>query len=192
MSERGEATLLSVLLVTVLAGLVLLCSLELQRAFHLLQKRTKVFLCAKEVKGEIRQHLRFMGRTNWGIKNTHRAGLIALFIPGLQGAAMEGQKIKKLLIQLQTLELVSYLKKLAALRAKGCSLDPQIFITPYRIGSGVHQRDTSGQAILRETAWDYYFIQKPYSLKLAFSNSGLKIESSASGGTWSSHSSSAW
>lgn len=199
MNERGEATLISVMIVALLTGLVLLCSLELQRSFQLLQKRTHLFLCVKETKAEIKNHLRLMGRTNWGIKNIHRVGIIALFIPGLQGAAMEAEKMKKLLIQLQTFELISYLKKIHDLKSKGCPLDPRTLITPFKIGASLHERDINEKAILRDSSWSYLFIHGPYSIKLEFSEARLerldpkiKIISSEKGVMLSSLSSSVW
>lgn len=199
MNQRGEMTLLSVMIIALMTGLILLCSLELQRSFKLIQKRTHLFLCVKETKGEIKNHLQFMGRTNWAIKNVHRAGIIAIFIPGLQGAALKAEKMKKLLIQLQTFELISYLKKINDLRAKGCPLDPRTLITPFKIGASLHQRDSAQKAILRDSSWSYLFIQGPYSVKLEFTDARLerldpkiKITSSEKGVTLSSLWSSAW
>lgn len=199
MNQRGEITLLSVMIIALMTGLILLCSLELQRSFQLLQKRTHLFLCVKEAKGEIKNHLQFMGRTNWAIKNVHRVGIIALFIPGLQGVALKAEKMKKLLIQLQTLELISYLKKIHGLKAKGCPLDPRTFITPFKIGASLHERDAAQKAILRDSSWSYLFIQGPYIVKLEFTDAHLerldpnvKITSSEKGVTLSSLWSSAW
>ncbi len=166
MNQKGEVTLLSMLLILTLSGLVLLSSLELRKSFHLLEKRTHLFLCVKETKSEFHYFMQFMGRTNWGIKNINRAGLIMLFIPGLQGASMEAEKLKKLLQRSQEFRLVSYLKTLNDLRAKSCPLDPRMFITPFKLGTRLFQRNAGGAAILRETKWTYYFLSKPYLLQI--------------------------
>lgn len=166
MNQRGEVTLLSVLIVFALTSIILLCSLELQKSFRLLQKRTHLFLCVKETKGEVHTFMKFMGRTNWAIKNINRASLIMAFIPGLQGAALDAQKAKKYLQYIQEARVVSYLKTLSDLKLKDCPLDPRMLITPLKLGSRVLKRDGEGAAILRKKEWDYYFFSKPYFLSL--------------------------
>ena len=166
MNEKGEITLLGSIIVLTLSSLILLCSLELQKSFNLLQKRTHLFLCAKETKGEVHHFMKFMGRTNWAIKNINRLSLVMVFIPGLQGAAMNAQKAKKYLQYIQEGTVVSYLKTLNDLRIKECPLDPRMLITPFVLGSRVLERDTDGAAILRKTKWNYYFLSKPYFLDM--------------------------
>ena len=116
--------------------------------------------------------MKFMGRTNWGIKNTNRASLIMMFIPGLQGAAMDAQKVKKYLQHAQTARLVSYLKTLSDIKRRGCPLDPRMLITPFKLGRGMIERDSLGAARLREEQWTYYFFQKPYLLDLSIKAQG--------------------
>jgi hypothetical protein len=174
MNQKGEATLLSVMILFAMSSLIVLSSLELRRSFRLLQNRTQLFLCAKETKGEIKNHLRFMGRTNWVIKNTAKAALIAVFIPGLQGAALEAEKVKKILIAAQNLELISYLKKMADLKGKGCPLDPRLLITPFELGTLGFARDENDGAILRDQHWSYLFFFKPFTLKMEFSEADLE------------------
>lgn len=161
MNQKGEVTLFSCLLLFALMSLVLLCGFELRKSYRLLEKRTELFLCTKETKGELQVFMKFMGRTNWGIKNINRASLIMLFIPGLQGAAMDAQKLKKYLIYVQNIRLISYVKTLTSLKAKGCPLDPRMFITPFS-----HKRDAEEALILRKPQWTYYFLSMPYALSL--------------------------
>jgi hypothetical protein len=97
MNQRGEALLFCILILTLLSGLLTLCGLELHRSYKQLEKRTKFFLCIKESKGELKQFLHGMGRTNWMIKNTSRAQYLFAVIPGLQGASLKARKIKKIL-----------------------------------------------------------------------------------------------
>jgi hypothetical protein len=166
MNQRGEITLASCLIIFAFSSLVLLSALELKRSYRLLEKRTKLFLCVKETKGELNQFMKFMGRTNWGIKNVNRAALIMVFIPGLQGAALDAQKIKKALQYAQEVRLVSYLKTLTDLKKRDCPLDPQMFITPFQLGSGLLARDHEGAANLRKAKWTYYFLLRPYVLAI--------------------------
>lgn len=166
MNERGEITLFCSLLIFACMGLVLLCGLELTKSFKDLEKRTELFLCAKETKGEFHSYMTFMGRTNWGIQNVNRAGLILLFIPGAQGLAMDTQKLKIYLKRIQTLKLATYLKTLSKIRKKGCPLDTRIFLTPFKLSTSGYQRDAEGAAILRSKKWNYYFLSKPYLLSL--------------------------
>jgi hypothetical protein len=162
MNQKGEVTLTSCLITLALTGLVLLSALELRQSFSLLEKRTRLFLCLKETKGEFHQFTRFMGRANWGIRNLNRASLIMLFIPGAQGGAMNAGKLKKFLQHSQEIRLISYLKTLTNLKRQGCPLDPQLFITPFQSGPSILSRDKEGAAILRKNEWTYGFLSRPY------------------------------
>ncbi len=174
MNQKGEVTLVSTLIITVLMGMVLLCALELKKSYGLLQKRTHLFLCVKETKGEFHDYMKFMGRTNWAIKNINKASLIMMFIPGLQGVAADAQKAKKYLQYVQEARLVLYLKKLADLRGRKCSTDPRMFLTPFKLGSRLLKRDAHGAAELREEKWTYYYLSKPYLLQIEINASGFE------------------
>jgi hypothetical protein len=126
----------------------------------------------KETKGELNNYMKFMGRTNWGIKNVNRASLIMMFIPGAQGAAMEAQKLKKYLQYAQEARTVSYLKTLNDLRRKSCFLDPRMFMTPVKLGSRLLQRDADGASILRNDEWTYFYFSKPYFLTIKVNATG--------------------
>lgn len=69
MNERGDITLTSLFCLILISSLLLLTTLKLRRSFDLLQRRSELFLCAKETSGELERYLTFMGRTNWGIRN---------------------------------------------------------------------------------------------------------------------------
>ena len=174
MNQRGEVSLLCVLVIFTCASLVMLSALELKKNYRLLEKRTELYLCAKETKGEIHEFMTFMGRTNWGIKNLNRASLIMIFIPGMQGAAMDAQKVKKYLKYAQNLRLVSYLKTMKSLKGKSCPLDPQLFLTPFHLGTEVFDRDSEGAAQLRKNEWTYYFLSKPYLLTLTIKGTSFE------------------
>lgn len=174
MNQKGEATLLTTLLIAVLTGIVLLCALELKKSFSQLERRTHLFLCVKETKGELHQYMKFMGRTNWAIKNINKASLIMLFIPGLQGVAADAQKAKKYLQYVQEGRTISYLKTLTSLRGRKCSTDPRMFLTPFKLGSRLLKRDAHGAAELREEKWTYYFLSKPYLLQINIEASGFE------------------
>lgn len=173
-NQKGEVTLLSCLLIFILMSIVLLCSLELRKSFKQLKKRTDLFLCVKETKGEFHHYMKFMGRTNWAIKNINQASLIMMFIPGLQGVAADAQKAKKYLQYAQEGRVVSYLKSLSSLKTKGCPVDPRMFITPFRLGTRLLKRDGHGAAELREKKWTYYYFSKPYLLSLEIDASGYE------------------
>ena len=166
MNQRGDVTLVSCLALFAMMCLVLLCSLELRKSFKLMEKRTNLFLCVKETKGEHHNFMKFMGRTNWGIKNINRASLIMMFIPGLQGVAADAQKAKKYIQYTQEVRLVSYLQSLAKLKAKSCPLDPRMLLTPFKMGERLLKRDADGAAELKEEKWTYYYFSKPYFLSL--------------------------
>src|SRR5690606_10842268 len=121
MNQRGEITLMSCFLMMILTTLVLLCGLELRKSFRLLEKRTHLYLCVKETKGEFHEFMKFMGRANWAIKNINRASLVMIFIPGLQKFALDAQKAKKYIQYVQNGRIVSYLKTLKDLKDKQCS-----------------------------------------------------------------------
>lgn len=168
MNQRGEITLTAIFCLILMSSLLTLTVLKLEKSFELLEKRSHLFLCAKETSGEMKRYLTFMGRTNWGIKNTKRASLILVFIPGMQGAAVSADKIKKILIQVQNATLVAYLKKLNDLRRKGCPIDPRVLITPFEISGITYKRDLEDAAKLRKKEWTYYLLEKPYLLELSF------------------------
>jgi hypothetical protein len=172
MNQKGEVTLFSCFLIFALMSLVLLCALDLKKSFRLLETRTHLFLCVKETKGELHNYMKFMGRTNWAIKNINRASLIMMFIPGAQGAAMDAQKLKRYIQYTQKVRTFSYLKTLNGLRSKNCSLDPRMFITPFKLGSRLLERDGDGAAILREKEWTYGYFANPYFLTLKINATG--------------------
>ncbi len=122
MNQKGETILFFVLILVVISGLFTLCGLELQRSFSLLQKRTNLFICVKQTKGEIHRYLDFMGKTNWALKNSSKAQLIATLIPGLQGIALNAEKMKKTLKHLQTGSLINYQAKILQLKIQGCQI----------------------------------------------------------------------
>lgn len=166
MKERGEATLFGILALVVLSGVLLLCSLELAKSFQLLQKRTHLFLCVKETKGELNNYLRLMGRTNWAIKNINLAKWVMIFIPGMQGVAMNADKMKEVLIQYQNISLPLYLHKLHQIKKNKCTLDPRMYMTPYELGGMGYKRGISGSAKLRKMKWTYYYLNLPYALSM--------------------------
>lgn len=173
MNQRGDMNLIFVLMVAGLTGVLILCALRLERSFHFLEKRTELFLCTKETEGELIRYLKFMGRTNWAIKNVEKAKLIMMFIPGLQGGALEAEKAKRTLMLLQTSGLIPYMKKLSELKAHGCLFDPRIFITPFILSGTGYQRGTDGTARLRSEKWTYRYVSLPYALSVEWNVTGL-------------------
>jgi hypothetical protein len=174
MNQRGEINLLFVFMVAAMTGILVLCSMRLQRSFKLLEKRTHLFLCVKETEGELKRYMTFMGRTNWALKNLQKARLVALFIPGLQGAALEGEGIKKLLISLQNLALVPYLKKVGELHSRGCPLDPRVLQTPFQLTGLGYKRALDSSARLRNEKWTYHYVSFPYALSVDWDASGFE------------------
>ncbi len=159
MNQKGEISLLAAFSLLALMGLVLLCSLELKKSFNLLEKRTELFLCTKEAKEELNLYLKFIGRTNWAIKNIRRAALVMAFIPGFQGAAGSAEKAKDFLKQAQNIRHVSYLKTLTKLTRKSCPLDPRMYKPLFKLSRG--NEDTLQ---LIEEKWGYIYFSKPYAL----------------------------
>ena len=174
MNERGEMNLFFVLMVVGLSGVMILCALRLQRSFHLLEKRTELFLCTKETEGEIHQYMKFMGRTNLALRNVQVAKFILIFIPGLQGHALAADKLKKLLVTLQNAELILYLKKMAELKTRGCPMDPRILITPFKLNATGYQRSIDKTAILRSSRWNYQYVSFPYAISVDWDARGFE------------------
>ena len=131
-------------------------------------------LCMKETKGEVHQYLKFMGRTNWALKNVTKAQLVALFIPGFQVAAVKADKLKKIIQTIQNAHLILYYKKLTELKTKSCPLDPRLFMTPFHVTLAGYKRGLKGTATLRSNEWTYYFLQKPYALGLTINVRGYE------------------
>ena len=169
MNQRGEITLLSASITFLLTLLFFLTFLELKREFSFLEKRSKLFLCAKETKEELHLYLKLMGRTNWSIENLNRVKIITLIIPGTQGVALNAERLKKMLIMLQNSSLLHYFKRLNNLKKQGCPLDPQMIKTPFKLSLNLLERNKNDAAILRSESWNYYFWLNPYLLKLKIS-----------------------
>lgn len=163
-----------VLIVACLSGVMILCALKLQRSFRMLEKRTELFLCMKETEGELTRYMKFMGRTNWALKNIEKVKLIALFVPGLQGVAADAEKAKKLLKYMQKAALVPYLKKLVALRSRGCPLDPRMVKTPFVLSGSGYARAWDDTAKLRSKKWTHHYVSLPYAISIDWNASGFE------------------
>jgi len=155
MNQRGEMLSLSTLLILVMSSFLILCSLELRKEHLELKNRSRLFLCTKEFKGELTSFMSQMGRTNWAIKNLDQLSKASLLIPGFQGVAMKSAKARKLIILYQNTLLISYLKKLGALKGKSCPIAHEIFKTPYQITFTGFIRDKLGGALLRNSHLTY-------------------------------------
>lgn len=172
-NQKGEALLFCILILVALSGLLTLCGLELQQSFGMMKKRTDLFLCVKETKGEVDLYFKTMGQINWLLKNITRAQLIAVFYPPLWPVIGNAEKLKKVAKSIQAAKLGLFYGKLKSLKTKGCPLDPQLLLNPYQIGSDYgFKRDSEGAAILRKRTWTYYFLDKPYLLTLKIDASG--------------------
>jgi hypothetical protein len=171
MNEKGEATILTIMCMVVLTSITLLCCLELRESFGLLKKRTNLFLCAKELKGEHHQHLNVMGRTNWALKNIEKLKWTSLLIPGLQTVGMNANKAKKLLENYQNIHIGLYLNTLKNLSHKNCRPDPEMFKTAYVFNSKGLERNFNGTAKKRSNKWNYTFVSTPYVLNLKIDSS---------------------
>ena len=97
-----------------------------------------------------------------------------LFIPGLQGMALEGEKLKRTLILYQNVSLIPFMKKMAELKSRGCPMDPRIFITPFQLSGSVYQRGADGIALLRSSKWTYQYVSIPYSLSVEWDGSNFE------------------
>jgi hypothetical protein len=166
-NQKGEAVLFCTLILVALSGLLTLCGLELQHHFSLMKKRTHLFLCTKETKGELDLYLKSMGRLNWLLKNISKAQAVAIFYPPLWTVVENAEKLKRVTKILQAAELARYETQISKLKARGCPIDPQLILTPYKIGTDLgFQRRHDGSAIRRKQEWTYYFLEKPYLLTL--------------------------
>jgi hypothetical protein len=166
-NQKGEAVLFCTLILVALSGLLTLCGLELQHHFSLMKKRTHLFLCAKETKGELDLYLKSVGRLNWLLKNISKAQAVAIFYPPLWTVGGNAGKLKRLAKILQGAELARYETQISKLKARSCPIDPQLILTPYKIGTDLgFQRSHDGSAVRRKQEWTYYFLEKPYLLSL--------------------------
>lgn len=166
MNQKGEVTLVASLLIFLLLGIVLICSIELKHSFNHLKRRTDLFLCVKEAKGELNQFITSIGKTNWAIKNLNRSEIILMLLPAGMVGANNLEKLKKVIIHSQDLKLFNYLKTLNDLRKKGCQLDPRMFMTPFEMNLTTFKRDINQAVTLRRNEWSYAFYKMPYLIKL--------------------------
>lgn len=166
MNQRGDCTLLGILVILAMSSLLTLTSLSLVRSFRKLKQRTNLILCLKEIKGEESQLYHFIAKTNFAIKNISRAKKVAVLIPGLQTSAMNAEAIKKIIQQSQDLRLFSHLKKMAKLKAQNCPLPFNLGQSPYQLGPKGLIRNPEGITILRKQEWNYFFYIKPYAVEM--------------------------
>lgn len=172
-NQQGEGILFCILILVVLSGLLTLCGLQLQHSFGLMKKRTDLFLCVKETKGEVDLYIKTMGQINWLLKNITRAQVIAVFYPPLWPVIGDAEKLKKVAKSIQAAKLGLFYGKLNSLKRRGCPLDPRLLINPFQLGSDYgFKRDSEGSAILRKKTWTYYFLDRPYLLTLKIDASG--------------------
>lgn len=174
MNERGEAILLSVLILALLSGLLTLCGLELQHSFGQLRKRSELFLCAKEFKGELHQHLKIMGQTNWGLKNLSKIQILSVFIPGLQGVALSGKKIKKILKGIQVASTLRYVAAVTSLTKRHCPLPPNAYRGIFKREGLQLKRGRQSEALLRSRKWTYLFYHHPYLLEMSIDATNIE------------------
>lgn len=166
-NQKGDAILFCVLILVALSGLLTLTGLRLELSLRQMEKRTELFLCVKEAKGELGVFLKTMGRLNWVLKNISRSQMVAVFIPYLWPYVGQAEELKKFVKISQEALLVSYQIKLADLMRRHCPLDPRTFPTPYELGADYgFSRTPEGAAKLKVKTWTYYFSQKPYLISL--------------------------
>ena len=156
MNQKGEITLISCLIILAFSSFILLAATELRFSFNGLKRRTELFLCTKEVKGELHQLLKFTGRTNWAIKNTKKLSLVMAFIPGLQGAAVNTERAREFLKRAQDLKYKYYLSSLLTLQLKGCPVDPAMYRPPWKLS-----RNADGSLELKEKKWRHDYFSRP-------------------------------
>ncbi len=167
MSERGEALLLSILILALLSGLLTLCGLELENSYGQLKRRSQLFLCTKEFKGELHQHLKLMGKTNWGLKNVSKIQVISLMIPGLQGVAMSSQKLKKALKGIQVASTLRYFAAMTSLTNRHCPLPSGALQGIFKMEGLRLKRGKQNEALLRDQKWTYHIYRHPYIIKMS-------------------------
>lgn len=174
-NQRGEAILFCVLVLVALSGLLTLCGLKLQYKFGLMQKRTNLFLCVKEAKGELNNYMKAMGRLNWVLKNVTKAQKVAIFFPPLWPYVGNAEKLKQAAKSLQGARLAVYGVKIAKLKSSGCPMDPRMVLNPFILGADFgFQRKLGGAAILRSKKWTYHFLDKPYLVTLDIGTTNLE------------------
>jgi hypothetical protein len=166
MNQKGEITLLATLLMMGLLGIIILTSLELKKSYLHLEKRTHLFLCVKETKGELQSFMSFIGKVNWGIKNMNKIKLLLTIFPGLQAHSMNAEKMKEYLQKSQDLRVINYLRRLNQLLNKSCPIDPRMLLTPFKMQQTFLKRTHTGLVYLREKEWSYHFINQNYHLEL--------------------------
>jgi hypothetical protein len=97
-----------------------------------------------------------------------------MFIPGLQGGALEAEKAKRTLILLQNTSLVPYLKKVVELKTRGCPLDPRILKTPFYLSGVSYRRAQDGTAQLRNKKWTHHYVSLPYAVEVEWKADGYE------------------
>lgn len=127
-----------------------------QYHFQEIKARGELMLCLKETKGELHQFIVSVEKLNWAINHIDKAKYL-IFIPGLQGVAVNAEKAKKLIQRYQDFTLGQYLLKLAGLQ-KRCRLSAHAFMTPYQISPKGFKRQFDGTTQWRRDKWNTHIL----------------------------------
>jgi hypothetical protein len=166
MNQRGEIGVLCAAGLAAMTGLILLLALELHKEYSLIKRRTHLLLCTKEAKGELLQYLEFMGKTNWALENIQYAQLLAAILPGLQGAALSAEKVKKIIQRVQDVRHLQYKSSLFSLLSKKCPVDQKLLQGPLKTVTLVLRRNSQGLVMLRSSSWSHNLSYYPYHIEL--------------------------
>ena len=169
--HRGSTTLTGLWAILFAFALFLATVLISQRRFQEVRERTQIYLCFQYLIVETKRHIRFISRLNKSILSSHSTSLIPL--PGM---AALGENIRRALKALQTMNYVSYVKKVLAndycLWTQGTSFLQNV---PYRTrGKGLLARRGDGTTVVRRERWKVFVKRGPITLEATWNlNSSL-------------------
>lgn len=173
-SERGSASLFSIMLI-LLITMIGLAYLRFEiESFEILKKRLRVFTCMKKLNGESISHVNKMEILNKAITAAEAGKIASIFTgPAAVITYNSASAAKKGAQLLQQGLHISYMKKLWEMSRNHCYFDPLSYITPYR-HQGLLSRDLIGRAQLRKKAWNQSSFNEQILLKTKVSKGVTK------------------
>lgn len=148
-NQRGNSTLVGILLIFTLSAWSLLYLQKEAALFNQLKSRLRTYMCMKGLNGEVKTHVRWMERLNTAIEVSNAVIVAGIAAPPAIAAA----KIAKRTSQAaQQAKHFLYLKNLWGLHRKKCFFDPRAYTTPYK-NKITLTRDAIGRAKLRKRKW---------------------------------------
>lgn len=172
MNEKGNTTLLGLVLIMAISFLFLFLIKKRIEYTKAREDFQKLLLCSKETNGATKEFYDKISESNTFLKALTITEYTTITIPiyGVIASKSAAQAIR-VIKAIQVGYLISYLNKLRVLTQKECYLSPNIYKTPFELQlSSGFKRNEFEEAKIRGNTWKYinFGAQKIVVTKLQF------------------------